>query len=234
MSSPISEWLSPDFRQGCTNDCNARDAHSGAPSTLIDNEVCNDGGPGVYVNAYVNAGVYRGHGRCPLGSDCNDCGPRVRSPPQPPSAPPSAPAPPAPPPVVGICNQQCASGSNSRSYWLSDGRCDDGGEGSEYSRCNFGGDCDDCGPRVVVLQTCANTCVGARSQASPPSSLGLSPPPLTLAWPLSLLISPSPSLGLALPSSPSLPSLSLGASLLHPPLASRSPLHPPLTSSPRI
>ena len=32
-----------------------------------------------------------------------------------------------------------------------DGNCDDGGPGSEYSYCDFGTDCADCGPRGDAL-----------------------------------------------------------------------------------
>lgn len=31
-----------------------------------------------------------------------------------------------------------------------DGECDDGGYGSKTSYCEFGKDCGDCGPRIVV------------------------------------------------------------------------------------
>ena len=57
-------------------------------------------------------------------------------------------APEAPPPStsmttasadVGVCTNSCASAS--------DGDCDDGGPGSEFSLCDLGDDCDDCGTR---------------------------------------------------------------------------------------
>jgi hypothetical protein len=38
-----------------------------------------------------------------------------------------------------LCTNTCS--------FASDGDCDDGGEGSDYSLCEFGTDCDDCGPR---------------------------------------------------------------------------------------
>ena len=39
------------------------------------------------------------------------------------------------------CRESC--------YWTSDNDCDDGGPGSEYTACDLGADCIDCGPRAV-------------------------------------------------------------------------------------
>eukprot|EP00966_Prymnesium_polylepis_P094664 2191154-Prymnesium_polylepis.1 len=47
----------------------------------------------------------------------------------------------------------------------SDNDCDDGGPGSEYTLCNFGDDCIDCGPRPATD--------GARCAPTPPP-----PPPI--------------------------------------------------------
>lgn len=58
---------------------------------------------------------------CPLGSDCQDCGPRA---------------------VAGLCHSNCSS-------WGSDGECDDGGDGAEFDLCEIGTDCFDCGPRQL-------------------------------------------------------------------------------------
>ena len=44
----------------------------------------------------------------------------------------------------------------------SDGHCDDGGPGSEYTACNLGTDCIDCGPRMII---CTNTCVASSDGA---------------------------------------------------------------------
>eukprot|EP00966_Prymnesium_polylepis_P005650 128919-Prymnesium_polylepis.1 len=41
----------------------------------------------------------------------------------------------------------CDDNSDTCQY-LSDGGCDDGGLGSEYSDCGYGDDCTDCGPRA--------------------------------------------------------------------------------------
>eukprot|EP00966_Prymnesium_polylepis_P239832 5545935-Prymnesium_polylepis.1 len=58
----------------------------------------------------------------------------------PPSMPPSPPMSPPPPPTTPqVCNNQCR--------YSSDGNCDDGGSGSEYSACDFATDCVDCGGR---------------------------------------------------------------------------------------
>lgn len=48
--------------------------------------------------------------------------------------------------VVGpntLCFEDC--------YAKSDGDCDDGGDGSQYSICSYGNDCVDCGPRFATV-----------------------------------------------------------------------------------
>ena len=67
---------------------------------------------------------------CAFGTDCLDCGARF----------PTPSAPPTPPPPPGVCNDDCS--------FPRDGECDDGGPGSEYSDCNLGTDCSDCGART--------------------------------------------------------------------------------------
>ncbi len=82
---------------------------------------CDDGGPG------AQSGV------CTYGTDCADCGARAA-------------------PGVGgggtggsdpteLCTDQCS--------FSADGLCDDGGLGADYSVCELGTDCTDCGPRTV-------------------------------------------------------------------------------------
>jgi hypothetical protein len=78
---------------------------------------CDDGGPGAEYSL------------CSRGSDCRDCGSR---------------APPPPPPASSSGSSSTSLCSNSCSY-ASDGDCDDGGAGAEYSLCNPGTDCQDCG-----------------------------------------------------------------------------------------
>lgn len=80
--------------------------------------------------------------------------PNPPSPPSPPPPPPSPPVPPSPPP--GDCFDTCG--------YASDGDCDDGGSGSEYSACTRGTDCTDCGVRARLK--------------SPPPSAQSTPPPL--------------------------------------------------------
>ncbi|MBX3246592.1 MAG: hypothetical protein KF901_05360 [Myxococcales bacterium] len=82
----------------CTNTC--RHANDGE---------CDDGRPGAHTSL------------CPLGSDCNDCGP----------AHPQARG-------RGMCTNTCRHAN--------DGECDDGRPGSHTSLCAFGSDCNDCGP----------------------------------------------------------------------------------------
>ena len=64
-------------------------------------------------------------------------------PPPSPSPPPPSPGSPSPPPPSGEgdCRNSCSA------TWLSDGDCDDGGPGSEFTLCNRGTDCLDCGVR---------------------------------------------------------------------------------------
>ena len=40
----------------------------------------------------------------------------------------------------------------------SDGRCDDGGPGSEHADCAYGTDCSDCGTRPAATVICSNEC----------------------------------------------------------------------------
>ena len=40
-----------------------------------------------------------------------------------------------------VCDNTCKSPG--------DAECDDGGEGSDFDRCDLGTDCDDCGPRTI-------------------------------------------------------------------------------------
>ena len=54
--------------------------------------------------------------------------------------PPPPPPPPSPPPPGAPCSNTC--------YYASDGDCDDGGEGAEYTICAVSTDCYDCGPRA--------------------------------------------------------------------------------------
>ena len=88
---------------------------------------------------------------CAFGSDCNDCGRRCHD---------------ASPPPPSGCTRTCVDACES---YVADSICDDGGEGSEYGICGWGGDCTDCGPR---LSACASP--------SPPLVLPPSPiePPL--------------------------------------------------------
>ena len=49
--------------------------------------------------------------------------------------------------VAGFCTNTCT--------YSTDGGCDDGGRGSEFSSCDIGTDCIDCGTRAAL---CSNTC----------------------------------------------------------------------------
>ena len=58
------------------------------------------------------------------------------------AAPPSPPGPPPSAPMA--CDNTCPT----YPYYANDNYCDDGGEGSQYSLCEYGTDCNDCEPRV--------------------------------------------------------------------------------------
>jgi len=75
--SPVSPPQVPGSVLFCSN--------SRAKCTYIDDEDCDDGGPGSQYSV------------CPLGTDCADCGPRVIGPPSPPESPPEPPSQPSPP-----------------------------------------------------------------------------------------------------------------------------------------
>ena len=137
---------SPPFNADCSNTC----------GYAADGD-CDDGGAGAE------------YSHCTVGTDCTDCGDRssgsASPPPPPPSpttsspppgvaaSPPPPPPSPSPPPSASpspssdgpLCEDNC---------WLfgvfslaSDGDCNDGGPSAEYSECDLGNDCTDCGPR---------------------------------------------------------------------------------------
>ena len=63
-----------------------------------------------------------------------------------------------------LCQETCIGAPQ----YASDGYCDDGGPGAEYSDCAFGTDCTDCGPRMLPPPP---------SPPPPPSTPRPSPPP---------------------------------------------------------
>ena len=76
------------------------------------------------------------------------CG-SAAGPPSPPPPPPPSPSPPANYPQAPPPAPACTSGCCETCQYASDGYCDDGGSGSEYSDCSLGSDCTDCGSRSV-------------------------------------------------------------------------------------
>ena len=113
---------------------------------------CDDGGPGSMYSA------------CPIGTDCTDCGPRI----EPPPAPPNPPQPPGFPASFAVCDDTC--------IWPKDDGCDDGGAGSEYSGCDQGTDCTDCGPRFLPPPPSPSPPPPFAPPESPPLSEPVTPP----------------------------------------------------------
>ena len=133
----------------CSNECSLLYPADG---------LCDDGGPGAE------------YAVCTFGTDCDDCGDRAAHgyvlPPSPPPSPPSVPSPPGLYACFDTCYVSMAdnavphfddhSSSGVHDY-NGDGTCDDGGAGALYSSCSLGGDCSDCGPRLVG-PSCSNEC----------------------------------------------------------------------------
>jgi len=57
------------------------------------------------------------------------------------------------PTTMNLCENSCRY-----AHLASDGSCADGGPGSEYSSCDFGTDCADCGTRLLTDVYCDNSC----------------------------------------------------------------------------
>jgi len=126
--SPPSPPPAPSFPPGtCSDDC-----HFSGDSD------CDDGGAGAE------------YAECSLGSDCTDCGNRPDIDPAAPLPPPSDTdlSPVRPPPSPSPSPFGEGDGCSEICSHASDGDCDDGGPGSEYSICRLGTDCTDCGVRA--------------------------------------------------------------------------------------
>jgi len=87
-------------------------------------------------------------------------------PPSPPASPPTPPSPPSPPASPWICSNTCIGNPD----YGSDGDCDDGGPGAEFSDCKYGTDCSDCGERPLLP-------LPPSSAPSPPPPQSSPPPP---------------------------------------------------------
>ena len=85
-----------------------------------------------------------------------------------PPAPPQTPVPMPPPPSSPPTAPQVCENSEYCSY-LDDGVCDDGGDNAQYSDCDYGTDCSDCGSRDIISPP-----------PSPPPAQPPSPPATTL------------------------------------------------------
>jgi len=97
---------------------------------------------------------------------CNIDPPDPEPTPTPTPVPTPTPTPTPEPPSDGSCTNTCV--------WAFDSECDDGGPGAEYSDCELGSDCSDCGPRAPPPPSVA-------SPPSPPKSpRAASPPPSDL------------------------------------------------------
>tara|TARA_A100001015_G_scaffold37001_1_gene40754 strand:- start:454 stop:1668 length:1215 start_codon:yes stop_codon:yes gene_type:complete len=98
------------------------------------------------IRKHLGENVYRVQERtCDPGTDCIDCGgicldlPYYNIPPQPPS----------------YCEgDHVCENNSSKCLYVNDGHCDDGGLGSEFSECDLGFDCGDCGKRCNYAESC--------------------------------------------------------------------------------
>jgi len=149
----------------------------------------------------------------------------ISPPPSPPPAPPTPPPSPFPaaPPLSAcdagqtcgmcfmllprtdcptLCTDTCTFSTTYPAYYASNGLCDDGGPGSEYSRsatyCPFGSDCSDCGPRIDAssLPVCSASFAGPGACVANSSDCGLDPRAMncdTFAlYTVSYIVSPPP------------------------------------------
>lgn len=105
------------------------------------------------------------------------------------------PFPPSPVPVA--CDNIC--------LYANDNDCDDGGLGSEFSECEIGTDCEDCGSRTLLPPSLLTPSAppSAPSPLTPPSSPPTPPPSLPLPSPPPLSPRPSPRPNPPFPSRPS-------------------------------
>ena len=93
-----------------------------------------------------------GYGKTPAGWSCEVAGAPPPAPVSPPPLPPLPPTPLAPSPLLPplpMASYACSNVCGSNADWVSDGVCDDGGAGAEFTVCTVGTDCADCGPRIV-------------------------------------------------------------------------------------
>ena len=118
--------LSGDGLSGLSGSSSTGTSHLGSssrPCRYRHDGDCDDGGPGSEFSV------------CPCGSDYGDCAERVTCDGSTMQPPPPLPSPP-PPVQLSSC------------HYRSDGDCDDGGPGSEYSLCPCGSDYGDCAERA--------------------------------------------------------------------------------------
>jgi len=84
-------------------------------------------------------------------------------------------------PTSLICSDACVGAGSFSSQYASNGACNDGGSGSEFSSCAYGTDCTDCGPRPVRDIITTSTYPPHQPPPSP------SPPPSRRSRPITAL-----------------------------------------------
>ena len=121
------------------SDCGTRtetECEQAGGATIFSTPICDDTCPSAN-DGYCDDGAFGSqYITCDCGTDCTDCGTRTETEcPQTTSS--------------SLCNDDCFNSTLSYDF-TSDGICDDGGPGTNFSFCACGNDCSDCGTRTAA------------------------------------------------------------------------------------